>query len=178
MVLSSSAELGASSVPGLSFRQFVDALARCGLVGFSSKHVDGMTQGFGGGIGVTRNRSGHLSNAERVQAIFITQMNLLDSQHVDARLQQLVRSPSTNHDGETSEAGNRLEGIKQRDTRRHAAGASGGHGGKRKGGRGARGSNTAGGPRGGGGKAAGGADPKSASVLAPIQKTPRGSKNM
>lgn len=178
MVLSGSAELRASSAPGLSFRQFMDALARCGLLGFSSKYIDGTsTPAFGGGIGVTRNLSGHLSTAERVQAMLITKMRLLDNQHIDARLQQLVRSPPTNHEGETPEEGTTLEGTKQRDTRGRAAGAGAGHGGKKKGGRTARGSNNARGPRGGGRKAAG-ADPKPATILAPIQTTPRGRENV
>lgn len=173
VVLAGSAALEASSTPGLNFRQFVDALARCGLLGFSSKYIGGTrTFGgrFGGGIGVTGNESQFISAAERVQAIFITQMRLLDSQQVDARLQQLVRLPSANHEGGASEEENKLEGIKQGNTRGNAAGR--GHGGKNKGKHTARG--TAGGLRGGNtSRKAAAAGPKPATALAPIQTTPR-----
>lgn len=175
-MLSGPAALEASSAPGLNFRQFVDALSRCGLLGFSGKNSDGTTTlggGLGGGIGVIPYKSQLKSTAaERVQAMFITRMRLLDSKHVDARLQQLVQPPSSNHEGEASQEGNKLEGIMQRHTRGHAVGAGGGHGGKKKRGHAARGT-SAGGPRGGSRKAVA-VDPKPAAVLAPIQTTPRG----
>lgn len=171
VILSGPTALEASSAPGLRFRQFVDALARCGLLGFSGKNSYGMRTlpgGFGGGIGVTRHNGQLVSTAERVQAMFTTKMRLLDSQHVDARLQQLLRPPSTNHEGEASE-GDRTEAIKQRDAR--GQGAGGGHGGKKKRGNNARAA-SAGGLQGGATKAVAG--PKPATVLAPIETTPRG----
>ncbi|CAM9277733.1 unnamed protein product, partial [Pylaiella littoralis] len=54
---------------GLSFRQFVDALVRCGLMGFSAERA-------AAGVPV----------AQRAHAIFIRQMKLLDGQHVDAKV--------------------------------------------------------------------------------------------
>ena len=181
MVLSGSTALEASSAPGLSFRQFVDALARCGLLCFCGKHVDSartLDGGLGGGGGVPQHKKNQLvSAAERVQAMFVTRMRLLDSKHVDARLQQLVHPTSaTNHGGEAPEEGNGVESIKQRENHGgHAAGAGCGHVGKKKGG-GIAHERLSGGPRGGGRKAA--ADPKPASVLAPIQTTPRGRETL
>lgn len=165
--MSSPAALEASSAPGLNFGQFVDALARCGLLGFSSK----CTEATRTLCGVTRDKSQLLSTAERVQAVFITQMRLHDSQHVDTRLQQVARLASTNHEeGGASEDGHKLKSKKQRETRGHTA--RGGHGAKKTGRHATRGINS-GGPRGGGRKAAV-ADPKTTTVLAPIQTTPRG----
>lgn len=172
-VLSGPAALETSSAPGLNFGQFVDALARCGLLCPSSKCIDGtrtLGGGFGGGVGNAPNKSQLLSTAERVQAIFIARMRLLDSQHVDARLQPLVRLPCANPEGEAPEEGNKLESIRQRKNRGHAAGS--GPGGKKKGrgGHTARGTNAVG-PRGGNRKAT---DSTPATALAPIQITPRG----
>ena len=179
LVLSGLAELGGSSAPGLSFRLFVDALARCGLLAFSSKHLDGTkATGFGGAIGITRSPSDHISAAERVQAMLITKMRLLDSQYVDARIQQLVRSPSTNHEGETSEESNRVGGIMPRTASGHASGAGTGRGGRKTktGGHAARGGNSTGRPRGGSTSRKVATHPKPATtiVLAPLQTTPRG----
>lgn len=65
---------------GLSFHQFVDALARCSLLGFAEKHT-----AFEAG-----ERSGMSSSASgRVQAFFISRMRLLDDKHVDAILRSL-----------------------------------------------------------------------------------------
>eukprot|EP00752_Nemacystus_decipiens_P004682 g4270.t1 len=173
VILSGSTEVGASMAPGLSFRQFVDALARCGLLGFSGKHFVGTRTH----IGFDREC---LSAAERVQAMFVTKMRLLDSRHVEARLQHLVRSPPTNHVGEASEEENRLEGIKRRGSRGHALLAGAGHGGGKNGGHTARGSNNAGGPRGGPRKAVV-VHPNPATttaVLGPIQATLRGRETL
>lgn len=95
MVLSGSTPDGL----GLSFPQLVDALARCGLIGFPAAavplehHQTSLDDtGFGG------NSNGHANlltrrprrkfsfAAERAQALFVAQMRLLDGQHVDATL--------------------------------------------------------------------------------------------
>lgn len=95
MVLSGSTPDGI----GLNFPQLVDALARCGLIGFpaaavtSEHHQTGLDDtGFGGsGIGhanllTRRPRRKFSFAAERAQALFVAQMRLLDGQHVDATL--------------------------------------------------------------------------------------------
>lgn len=95
MVLSGSTPDGL----GLSFPQLVDALGRCGLIGFpgaavtTEHHPTGLDDaGFGGnGNGrantLTR-RPGRklLFAAERVQTLLVSQMRLLDGQHVDSTL--------------------------------------------------------------------------------------------
>lgn len=65
---------------GLNFPQFIDALARCGLIGFASE--DGR-----GSDGAGRHSSGRLSASivKRVQAIFVRHMNLLDDDYVKQR---------------------------------------------------------------------------------------------
>lgn len=72
---------------GLSFHQFVDALARCGLmcslgVGKTEQSGPGIRTGAG-----VKGRPEYIgSAAERVQAILTKQMNLLDSQLLKATL--------------------------------------------------------------------------------------------
>ncbi|CAM9268006.1 unnamed protein product [Ectocarpus sp. 12 AP-2014] len=73
VILSGAAPDDNDAAPGLNFRQFVDGLARCGLIGFS------------------RNGTGFkecVSAAERMQAIFIARMRLLDREHVETTLQR------------------------------------------------------------------------------------------
>lgn len=95
MVLSGSTPDGL----GLSCPQLVDALARCGLIGFpgpavsTEHHPTGLDDaGFGrkgngrANILTRRSRRKLLSAAERVQALFVAQMRLLDGQHVDSTL--------------------------------------------------------------------------------------------
>lgn len=159
MVLSGpvSLEAAGNGAQGLNFRQFVDALSRCGLVGFSNS-----------GIGGTAHEKKLVSAAERAQAVFKTQMRLLDKQHVAAKLQKLADLPPAN-----LEAGTVVEGAAQRKDG-HTAGDGNG---TKKADTTARGSNKRGSRRDGGRKAASAADPKPAPALSPIQTTtPRGKK--
>ena len=76
----------------LSFPQFVDALARCGLIGFpvavasATGHQTHLNAGFGNNEAITHKSKQFMFAAERAQALFAMQMRLLDSQHVDATL--------------------------------------------------------------------------------------------
>lgn len=136
LVLSDSNPPGArNSAPGLglNFHQFVDALARCGLIGFSGQRATtsgGVTSGLtaaggtsatrdgGGGSGSSRavvtpqNRSEKLfvaPAAERAHAVFVGLMKLHDRQHVDAKLKQLMHlhhtpTAAANDEGENTAA--------------------------------------------------------------------------
>lgn len=94
---------------GLSFRQFVDALVRCGLIGFSAERAaagggdargpslgegESVRDGGGYGSGALRQSASEqlfvVPVAQRAHAIFIRQMKLLDGQHVDAKVMRLM----------------------------------------------------------------------------------------
>ncbi|CAM9154519.1 unnamed protein product, partial [Hapterophycus canaliculatus] len=75
--------------PGLNFGQFVDAIARCGLIGFSV--------GIGSGIGDHRRP---VSTAERIQAVFVETMMLLDREHVGANLHRQEDGAAAGGEGE------------------------------------------------------------------------------
>ena len=87
---------------GLSFPQLVDALARCGLIGFPATTVTTEREktglddaGFGGksnGANTLTSRPNRQFSfaAERVQTLFVSQMRLIDGQHVDATLLLLL----------------------------------------------------------------------------------------
>lgn len=188
---------------GLNFRQFVDALARCGLIGFSGNRTTtsgGVSTGLllgGGGLEIDRGgitssgtvvkqlKSEPVSAAERAHTIFIRQMKLLDGQHVDAKLQQLMHlHPTTmaNDDGGQNIGTTTVENEKGR--RGNAAGK---YQKKKKTGslqkmRGTATDHTPGSLRGGGSRravAAAADPPKPNSSLAPIQAsttTTRGGK--
>ncbi|CAM9356453.1 unnamed protein product [Ectocarpus sp. 8 AP-2014] len=79
VILSGAAPDDIDAAPGLNFRQFADGLARCGLIGFSKN-----------GTGIKQ----CVSAAERMQAVFIARMRLLDSEHVEATLQQQQQQPA------------------------------------------------------------------------------------
>jgi len=164
VMLSGSVSLDAGScAQGLNFRQFVDALARCGLVGFSSK-----------GVGGTAHEKQLVSAAERAQAIFKTQMRLLDKQHVAAKLQKLAHLPPADQEKGPTIG---VEGRVERSTHGSHGRTAGDGNGTKKANATARGSTQRGTRRDGGKKAATAADPKPAHALAPIQTTtPRGSK--
>lgn len=78
------------SVPestGLDFRTFVDAIARCGLIGFScARAAEESRMGMGTGAVSRARQEQELSAGERTQAILIVQMRLLDNQYVDLTL--------------------------------------------------------------------------------------------
>ncbi|CAM9663336.1 unnamed protein product [Ectocarpus sp. 6 AP-2014] len=82
VILSGAAPDDKEAAPGLNFRQFVDGLARCGLIGFS-KNGTGFKQ--------------CVSAAERMQAVFMARMRLLDSEHVEATLQQQQQQQPAEH---------------------------------------------------------------------------------
>ncbi|CAM9984921.1 unnamed protein product, partial [Scytosiphon promiscuus] len=72
---------------GLNFGQFVDALARCGLIGFARGTGDeGVVATGVGGLATGQGVGRFVSPAERTQAIFVETMRLLDREHVDANL--------------------------------------------------------------------------------------------
>lgn len=74
---------------GLGFEQFVDALARCALIGLSPK-------GSHAGPGDGGERGGEQRPpcaGERVQAIFVQQMNLLDDESVREKVAR--RNPAS-----------------------------------------------------------------------------------
>lgn len=155
VVLSGSVSLDAAGncAQGLNFRQFVDALSRCGLVGFSNTGV----------IGGTAHEKKLVSAAERAQAIFKTQMRLLDKQHVAAKLQKLADLPPAILEATAGVEGTAVEGP-TRSKHGHTAGDGNG---TKKANTSARGSTKRGTRRDGGKKAATAADPK---------PTPRGEK--
>lgn len=78
---------------GLTFRQFVDALARCGLIGFSPCGIGtgppaAVGTGTGAGQGANRAKGkSPTTPAERTQSVLTVQMRLLDSPYVDAKIQ-------------------------------------------------------------------------------------------
>lgn len=132
----------------------MDALARCGLVGLSSKSIGG-----------TRYEKDPVSTAERVQAVFKTQMRLLDKQHVAAKLQQLVDLPpgvESRVEGTTKSNHGYAAGDGDGDQMVNAA---------------ARGYSKQGSRPGGGKNAAIVANPKSKTALAPVQTTTPRRKN-
>lgn len=88
------------SAPSLDFGQFVDALARCGLMGFS--------RGTGGGTftapGVEESAAGQgirrfVSAAERIQGVFVETMRLLDREHVDANMHRQASGAGAGAEG-------------------------------------------------------------------------------
>lgn len=77
---------------GLTCRQFVDALARCGLIGFSPRGIGtgpptAVGTGPEGGQGARARGKSPTTPAERTQAVLTEHMSLLDSQYVDAKIQ-------------------------------------------------------------------------------------------
>lgn len=76
---------------GLSFHQFVDALARCGLIAFSPSDGHSSNTGLATTPGIRwwRGRqhggasSSYVHAGDRMQAMFITHMKLLDRKYVD-----------------------------------------------------------------------------------------------
>lgn len=133
-----------SAPAGLNFRQFVDALARCGLIAFSSKRSSSRTRRaptVGGGVardgsggGTQKNNEQFVSAGERAHAMFIGHMRLLDAQHVDARLEQLVvhLHPPANSEGDynaTTMKGEKYGNGTSKQSSRGRAAASGGGGG-------------------------------------------------
>lgn len=75
----------------LNFGQFVDALARCGLIGFP-RGIGSATSAAAAGSGDSANRlhgiKRFVSPAERTQAMFVETMGLLDRENVDANLRR------------------------------------------------------------------------------------------
>lgn len=76
---------------GLTCRQFIDALARCGLIGFSPRGIGTVPPaavGTGPGAGQEARARGKppTTPAERTQAVLTVHMRLLDSQYVDAKI--------------------------------------------------------------------------------------------
>ena len=91
-----SSETPVSLVPpevGLNFSQFVDALARCGLIGLSPPRIDDASdkaaQVRAEWHAVENKRSPLQFPAGRIQAIFTTFMGLLDSDKVHKRLAEV-----------------------------------------------------------------------------------------
>ncbi|CAB1108314.1 unnamed protein product [Ectocarpus sp. CCAP 1310/34] len=82
VILSGAAPDDKDAAPGLNFRQFVDGLARCGLIGYSKN-----------GTGIKQ----CVSAAERMQDVFIARMRLLDREHVETALQQQQQQQSAEH---------------------------------------------------------------------------------
>lgn len=137
MVLSGSTPEGL----GLKFPQFVDALARCGLLGFpvSAIKTEQLNQtglhevGFGdkikgANILTRRPRRQFSFAAERTQAVFLAQMRLLDGQHVDTTL---LLCAEEEEEAELTPEKNNLAGLSKtaghpKATRAAAAGAPGG----------------------------------------------------
>lgn len=113
VILSGAAPDDNDAAPGLNFRQFVDGLARCGLIGCS------------------RNGTGFkqcVSAAERMQAVFIARMRLLDREHVETTLQQQQQQQPAEH----LTAGAVAAGVAGKREVTVAGGSGGGSGGTSK----------------------------------------------